>query len=209
MSAAIFDPILFKPFLYDAKLPKLPKSGVHACTGKKLSLLRARECHFIIAIVLPWDFLNSSSTCVVWYKSVTRESFSFQKFCEQLCSKLNFFAAFVNSAIDSIWDMKWSMINKMFFLIKIFYSRNQYWNIFLGWIFFRSGYFSGVNFFQGWIFFRGEYFSGGNIFNGLIFFRSEYFSGLNTFQGWIFFRGESFSGVNIFQEWIFLRVNIF
>ena len=110
----------------------LAKKTKNTCTRKNLSLLRARECHFIIAIVLPWDFLNSSSTCVVWYKSVTRESFSFQKFCEQLCSKLNFFAAFVNSAIDSIWDMKWSMINKMFFLIKIFYSRNQYWNIFLG-----------------------------------------------------------------------------
>ena len=59
-------------------------------------------------------------------------------------------------------------------------------NIFQGWIFSRSEYFSGVTIFQEWIFFRGEY------FQEWIFFRGEYFSGATSFQGGIFFKGWTF-----------------
>ena len=65
----------------------------------------------------------------------------------------------------------------------------------------------GMNIFQGWIFSRSEYFSGVIIFQGWLFFRIDYFLGVIIFQGWIFFRGDYFSGVNIFLGWIFSGVD--
>ena len=72
-------------------------------------------------------------------------------------------------------------------------------NIFQGWLFFRSEYFSGVNIF------RSGYFSGVNIFQGWIFFRGDYFSRVNIFQGQLVFKEKYFSRVMFFKGWTFFR----